>query len=211
MLNGGCDALRPCVDLPGNFSCTTCPPGYTNSGSFSCADVNECQSAPCMVSFNALPTATNVVSDLVVSFLRCSQYGASCIDSLNGFVCVCSQGYYGSRCETTFDSCASSPCQNAGVCSNLVNSYNCSCTTGFFGLNCQSTFDSCASGPCQQGGLCTNAANGFTCNCGSSWTGALCQTGSSFFRVLLVPFVGPYCVDSAFDVLGSDLDLLLCI
>ena len=34
--------------------------------------------------------------------------------------------------------CASSPCQNGGVCNNLVNQYSCDCAgTGYSGIHCQ--------------------------------------------------------------------------
>ena len=41
------------------------------------------------------------------------------------------------------DECASTPCQNNGVCVDAVNMYSCSCQDGFEGEHCESTTTNC--------------------------------------------------------------------
>lgn len=64
----------------------------------------------------------------------CFEHGV-CIDQINGFVCQCSDGYTGARCETDIDNCLSSPCVN-GVCTDQVDDFQCDCETGFEGKTC---------------------------------------------------------------------------
>ncbi len=59
--------------------------------------INSCQSSPCL---NGL----------------CSQFG-------DGFVCICSFGYTGVRCDQLVNYCSSAPCTNGGTCANQVGGY----------------------------------------------------------------------------------------
>lgn len=49
------------------------------------------------------------------------------------YSCYCIDGYTGSQCQTNWDECWSSPCQNGAVCIDAVAHYNCSCPDGFAG------------------------------------------------------------------------------
>ena len=66
-----------------NCDAVCCP--TENQGE--CTDINECDSQPC-------------------------EYGATCLNEVNAYSCVCVPGYSGNNCETNIDECAAQPCQN---------------------------------------------------------------------------------------------------
>lgn len=87
-----------------------------------------------------------------ISFIRCSLPSTCFLDGpinkpdLHTFLlkpppaidcstysCYCIDGYTGSQCQTNWDECWSSPCQNGAVCIDGVAHYNCSCPEGFAG------------------------------------------------------------------------------
>lgn len=53
--------------------------------------------------------------------------GATCLDDVDSFKCLCVRGFDGELCEIEIDECQSNPCQNGAICSNYVNSYSCTC------------------------------------------------------------------------------------
>ena len=75
------------------------------------------------------------------------QNGGSCSSAASGFTCACPQGFFGSTCQTLFNSCTSSPCTNGGSCNNFASGFTCSCPSGFYGSTCQ--LNACLSTPCQ--------------------------------------------------------------
>ena len=53
--------------------------------------------------------------------------GATCIDDINKFNCLCPRGFDGIRCEIDINYCANNPCLHGGTCTDFVNSYVCTC------------------------------------------------------------------------------------
>eukprot|EP00105_Crassostrea_gigas_P046428 XP_019930576.1 PREDICTED: sushi, nidogen and EGF-like domain-containing protein 1 [Crassostrea gigas] len=100
-------------------------------------------------------------------------YG-SCSELINGYVCNCTPGYTGSRCDTNIDECLPDPCHNNGTCTDLVNNYQCNCAAGFNGTNCENNIDECAAQPCQNHGNCVDLINNYQCHCTDGFNGTHC-------------------------------------
>lgn len=58
------------------------------------------------------------------------------MDLVNGYICLCDDGYEGDNCQTDSDDCDPSPCHNGGSCTDIVNGYVCSCVDGYTGDTC---------------------------------------------------------------------------
>ena len=76
------------------------------------SEIDECRSFPC-------------------------QNGATCVDGMNSYQCMCASGWTGLRCTDNVDECASNPCVNGGSCFDLQNMYRCDCTQGWTGPRCE--------------------------------------------------------------------------
>jgi len=59
-------------------------------------------------------------------------FPGSCIDKVNGYSCVCVEGYDGPHCDLDFRGCRSNPCANGATCrsANGDASYTCVCADG---------------------------------------------------------------------------------
>ena len=77
------------------------------------------------------------------------QHGATCVDGVGSYSCLCPKGYTGSYCEIAPVSidlplpqnglCQNHDCQNNGVCYQESKSadYTCKCVAGFVGKKCE--------------------------------------------------------------------------
>ncbi|XP_071961171.1 uncharacterized protein [Antedon mediterranea] len=63
------------------------------------------------------------------------------------------------------DVCATSPCQNDGVCQRVGTTYTCTCADGYQGTNCESDIDECAANICRNDQVCTNLIGSYICEC----------------------------------------------
>jgi hypothetical protein len=78
------------------------------------------------------------------------QNGATCVDGVNRFTCICASGYSGILCEVDINECldcvdgvCAPRCEN-GSCSDSNNdvsialgSYMCTCVAGYEGTDCE--------------------------------------------------------------------------
>uniref|UniRef100_A0AAV2JCE7 Protocadherin Fat 3-like n=1 Tax=Knipowitschia caucasica TaxID=637954 RepID=A0AAV2JCE7_KNICA len=92
-----------------------------------------------------------------------------------GFMCSCSAGFTGGRCEVELTSCMPNPCQNNGECKPLGNAFFCSCPKGLGGLICDEDVNECEEEECSNNGYCINTFGSFFCNCSEGFEGEDCS------------------------------------
>lgn len=101
------------------------------------------------------------------------QNGATCIDGINSYTCLCPSTYTGNHCQTDVDECSLKPsvCANGATCTNLIGSYSCICVNGWTGPDCSINIDDCASTSCFNGATCIDRVGSFYCKCSPGKTG----------------------------------------
>nr|CAD7594505.1 unnamed protein product [Timema genevievae] len=103
--------------------------------------------------------------------------GATCVDDVNRYSCVCPPTYTGELCEQDVDECAHRPsvCQNGATCTNSIGGYSCICVNGWTGPDCSVNIDDCAGAACFNGATCIDRVGSFYCRCTPGKTGLLCH------------------------------------
>ncbi|XP_071780759.2 protocadherin Fat 3 [Centroberyx gerrardi] len=91
-----------------------------------------------------------------------------------GFVCSCSAGFTGGRCEIELTSCMPNPCQNGGDCKPVGSAFLCGCPRGLAGLICDEDVNECDREECENEGECVNTFGAFYCNCSEGFEGQFC-------------------------------------
>ncbi|KAM7374399.1 hypothetical protein PAMP_007056 [Pampus punctatissimus] len=92
-----------------------------------------------------------------------------------GFMCSCSAGFTGGRCEIELTSCMPNPCQNGGDCKPVGSTFLCGCPRGLGGLICDQDVNECDQDECGNGGECVNTFGSFYCNCSEGYEGQFCD------------------------------------
>ena len=161
-----------------------CERGYQSNHTESWCDhdIDECKSNPCGYygdcwesgRFDKLQRDNGTRLEACDDRGRCREYP---IEPAK-FFCVCHDCYdFQYDCRIPIMECASSPCQNKGICIEGDCEYSCDCeSTGFTGSHCETEIDDCLSNPCQNEGTCNDFVNYFTCDCPEFYFGSLCET-----------------------------------
>lgn len=95
------------------------------------------------------------------------------------FMCRCTDGYTGQKCDKRQDPCAPNPCQSGGQCRRQGYDFQCICSPHREGKYCQlERGDACSSSPCKNGGSCRESQDGssFFCLCRPGYRGNQCET-----------------------------------
>ncbi|XP_031564353.1 fibropellin-1-like [Actinia tenebrosa] len=117
------------------------------------------------------------------------QNGGVCLDTDNGFTCMCKEGFKGTLCELgtgtgASDPCTPNPCKNNGNCQNVDGKAKCLCAEGFQGELCELPIGTggpdggkskCHPNPCLNGGACHENGGGYDCVCLPQYSGPNCE------------------------------------
>ncbi|TPP62759.1 Delta protein [Fasciola gigantica] len=129
---------------------------------------------------NGLNRTDLVANEMSLPYGVCGPYG-TCVNGgpndPTGYMCVCSSGFHGKRCQELVNHCDGDPCMHSGTCINTAEGFECICEEGFAGAQCQIALDLCQPNPCQNGGYCqhTEHPGDFQCRCAPGWSGRWCQ------------------------------------
>ena len=155
--------------------------------------------------FFKVPSCTGNLCNATICDSNPCKNGATCLENIGNFSCVCKPGLTGRLCELYLNRCESTPCQNGGTCSNGVDAFTCTCAQGFTGETCDKRTGDCTDPPSIANGRVSlrNSYGIYTCNSGykiigfrlircdnGRWKGnpPTCQSGESgeAFKIITV-------------------------
>ncbi|KAL3873180.1 hypothetical protein ACJMK2_036328 [Sinanodonta woodiana] len=168
-----CDGNATCMMLNSTHSLCACNADYEGDG-FKCKKIDNCKSSS--------PLEVGPNEEMCLN-------GGVCIDDINSFVCHCSKGFSGERCEineSEANPCNPNPCDNHAACipnvdsetgnnSNDLQTFKCLCGPGWTGQRCSASVDDCVRELCYNGGTCMDSNLTYVCTCSPEYKGIRCQ------------------------------------
>ncbi|GMT31300.1 hypothetical protein PFISCL1PPCAC_22597, partial [Pristionchus fissidentatus] len=156
--NGG--SCREMGDAEGSFECV-CPRGFSGNLCEQVTEVFQSLPTPTPEELSEIPSSTSTpgppmttarppppaTTQLVIlpeaaPEVTCAQcvHSSRCVDTDEGSICVCEDGFVGTRCEKTTQSCSSHLCPSPLVCRRsatlTTSKLSCGCPQGFGGSDC---------------------------------------------------------------------------
>lgn len=101
------------------------------------------------------------------------------------FMCRCTEGFTGKRCDRRQDPCSPNPCQAGGTCRRQGFDFQCVCSPLREGKLCElERGDVCDGNPCLNGGSCRESPDGssFFCLCRPGYRGNQCEASADSCR-----------------------------
>ncbi|PAA64918.1 hypothetical protein BOX15_Mlig013074g1 [Macrostomum lignano] len=165
-LNGG--RCRNLDQRGYNYTCE-CPPGFTG---FHCErEIHDCGQpwGACLNGGVCRQNGSSADADPSTP-----AGGGELVGGLRS--CSCPLGFYGSRCQFNYTTCADRPCGDRGDCRNLPDGggFSCSCHPGWAGRGCEENVNDCPKDYCANGGQCVDLVNRFQCICRLNYRGPRC-------------------------------------
>uniref|UniRef100_A0A8P4KD03 Slit homolog 1 protein n=1 Tax=Dicentrarchus labrax TaxID=13489 RepID=A0A8P4KD03_DICLA len=152
-----CNCVNPCTnggvclsdEQTRGFSCA-CAFGF--HGTFCEVNVDDCQDHGC-------------------------ENGATCVDGVGNYTCLCPPNYIGLFCEEEEGLCSPgrNPCQHQSTCISTPTGPRCVCIPGWVGPDCGIDYNECADHRCQNGAQCVDHLDGYSCICPQGYSGEFCE------------------------------------
>uniref|UniRef100_A0A7M5UYS4 EGF-like domain-containing protein n=2 Tax=Clytia hemisphaerica TaxID=252671 RepID=A0A7M5UYS4_9CNID len=106
------------------------------------------------------------------------QHNGTCLKIVDTFMCNCSSGFLGEKCEIEKPCYFNNPCQNNGTCLRIVDTFMCNCSSGFLGEKCEIEKACYFNNPCQNNGTCQpldETSDKYQCLCVGGYSGQNCE------------------------------------